>query len=77
MTFTKNMERIQEIVQMLDSGNLTLEESVELFKEGVELVKNCRTFLENTEQTIRILSEELEKDVFTTTPETEEADDER
>jgi len=77
MTFTKNMERIQEIVQMLDSSELTLEESIELFKEGVELVKKCRTFLENTEQTIRILSEELDKDVFTATPETEEIDDEK
>jgi len=64
MTFTENMERIQQIVQMLDSGDLTLEESIELFKEGVELVKSCKNFLENSEQIIRVLSEDMDNNLI-------------
>jgi len=64
MTFTENMERIQQIVQMLDSGDLTLEESIELFKEGVELVKSCKNFLENSEQIIRVLSEDMDDNLI-------------
>ncbi|MBO8153135.1 exodeoxyribonuclease VII small subunit [Thermovirga sp.] len=64
MTFTENMERIQQIVKMLDSGNLTLEESIELFKEGVELVKSCKNFLEKSEQIIKILSEDMDDNLI-------------
>lgn len=44
--FEKQMERLHEIVDMLERGDLPLEKSVILYKEGQNLAASCREQLE-------------------------------
>lgn len=41
VNFEKSLARLEEIVQALEQGDLALDKSLELFKEGVELSKFC------------------------------------
>lgn len=48
--FEASFERLEEIVERLDeSDDLTLDESLDLYEEGVELVERCRGRLEQAE----------------------------
>ncbi len=55
LTFEKGMERLEEIVQELEQGELPLERSLELFEEGMKLSGNCRKQLEEAENKVEIL----------------------
>lgn len=66
LTFEEEIERLEEIVSYLESGEFPLEKSLELFQEGVGLVKSCNSKLENIEHSVKILINEngemVEKD---------------
>jgi len=51
-TFEAMMERLQELVGRLETGNLTLEESIQAFEEGMALVRKCTGVLSQAEQRI-------------------------
>jgi len=51
-TFEAMMERLHELVGRLETGNLTLEESIQSFEEGMALVKKCTAVLSQAEQRI-------------------------
>ena len=58
MTFQQSMERLDEIVRLLEEGSRPLEESIELYEEGQVLAKQCETIL----ATARLKVEELGKE---------------
>ena len=62
MSFSDEMNDLQEIIVRLDSGQISLEESIELFERGVTLVNSCRKFLEEANQRVKLLSSD-EKDL--------------
>lgn len=49
MSFTQSMNRLQQIVSMLNNPNLELEEAMKLFKEGLELSRSCQIKLDDFE----------------------------
>jgi len=51
-SFEHNLSELERIVEQLESGDLELAESMERFKRGVELSKQCRTMLDAAQQTI-------------------------
>ncbi len=51
-TFENAIERLEEIVEMLESGEAPLDESLSLFEEGVKLVKMCNDKLEKAEASV-------------------------
>ena len=55
LTFEKAMDRLEEIVTLLESGDSPLDKSLSLFEEGVELVKLCNSQLEKAESSVRML----------------------
>lgn len=55
ITFEAAMQRLEEIVRLLESGNAPLDTSLALFEEGVGLVKLCNSKLDNAEQKVKIL----------------------
>ena len=57
ITFEQALTRLEEIVRMLESGSAPLDKSLELFEEGVGLVKMCNSRLDNVEQRIKVLSQ--------------------
>ena len=56
ITFEDAMKRIEEIVSMLENGNTSLDESIELFEEATKLCAFCNERLETAEQKIKSLS---------------------
>ena len=56
--FEARLERIEQIVDRLDQGELSLEESLSVFEEGVALSKQCWSELEAAEQRVEILVRE-------------------
>ena len=56
-TFETRMARLQEIVTAMESGELPLEQGVNLYREGMELSRVCREQLEKARNDIRIYTE--------------------
>lgn len=56
ITFEKALEELERIVEQLESGDLPLEKSLELFETGVKLSRSCRERLANAERRIELLS---------------------
>lgn len=56
MTFEEAVKRLEEIVKELESDELTLEASLALFEEGVNLSKTCQELLEGAEGAIEKLA---------------------
>ena len=57
--FEDAMKELEEIATELEKGNLSLEESINKFEEGMKLSKQCNEIIENAEKKITIL---LQKD---------------
>ncbi|MGB5326473.1 MAG: exodeoxyribonuclease VII small subunit [Pseudomonadales bacterium] len=55
--FESSIERLEEIVELLEEGELSLEDSLRHFEEGVALTRSCQAALADAEQKIRLLSE--------------------
>ena len=53
--FEEAFKRLDEIVTKLESGDLSLEESMTFFEEGITLPETCKTRLEAAEQKIQLL----------------------
>lgn len=61
LTYETAMERLEEIVAELDSGNLSLDESVKLFEESTKLAAYCNSCLEKAKLKITELSKAEEE----------------
>lgn len=48
-TFEENMSRLEKIVQSMERGDVSLEESLKLFQEGTALVRSCGKLLDDAE----------------------------
>lgn len=57
MTFEEALDKLNKIVSELESGNLTLEESLEKFKEGVTLSGECKKKLEEARLVVETIDE--------------------
>jgi exodeoxyribonuclease VII small subunit len=58
LTFEQAMARLETIVARLESGELTLDESLSLFEEGIGLARVCTLKLEEAEARTELLVEE-------------------
>ncbi|MBQ8869391.1 MAG: exodeoxyribonuclease VII small subunit [Oscillospiraceae bacterium] len=56
LTFEDAMKRIEEIVSVLENGNSSLDESLELFEEATKLCAFCNKRLETAEQKVKSLA---------------------
>jgi exodeoxyribonuclease VII small subunit len=57
LSFEEALERLEKIVQDLESGDLSLEESVKSFEKGIELSKLCKKKLESAEERVKKIVE--------------------
>lgn len=55
MNFEETMEKLEQIATTLEKGDLSLEESLVQFEEGMKLSKKCNEILENAQKKITIL----------------------
>jgi exodeoxyribonuclease VII small subunit len=54
-TFEGSLKRLEEIVTQLEGNKLDLEHSLQIFEEGVKLVRFCASRLDDAERRIEIL----------------------
>lgn len=62
INFEKSMERLEEIANELENDDLTLDESVKKFEEGMKISKDCKKLLDEAEKKITILIGDEEKE---------------
>ena len=55
MPFDEALRKLEEIVQRLEAGEISLEESIRLFEAGVQLSRICGGKLEEAERKIEML----------------------
>ena len=55
--FEEAFSSLENIVEKMESGELSLDESLAAFEEAIKLVKFCNSELEQAEQKVRILTE--------------------
>ncbi len=53
--FERSLARLEEIVRKLENTNLSLDEAMKMFEEGVALSRDCQKQLEQAEGRIEIL----------------------
>jgi exodeoxyribonuclease VII small subunit len=58
--FEESMKRLEEIVNSLETGDLSLEDSLKIFEEGMALVGTCSKKLEAAEKKVTLLVKEGE-----------------
>jgi len=54
-SFESAMKRLEQIVEELESGDLSLETALKKFEEGVQLSKFCTNKLDETEKKVQVL----------------------
>ena len=54
-SFEQNMQRLEQIVRTMERGDAPLEESLNLFQEGTELVRSCNELLENAQLQVKMI----------------------
>jgi exodeoxyribonuclease VII small subunit len=54
--FEDALQRLEQIVDQLEGGDLALDDSLKVFEEGVALARRCAKYLEEAEKRIEILT---------------------
>lgn len=55
-TFESSMMELEEVVAKLEAGDVTLDESLKLFEQGIKLAKSCQKKLDEAEKKVKILT---------------------
>ncbi len=57
MTFEASLEKLESIVSTMESGDISLEESLKAFEEGIKLTRHAQKSLTEAEQKVEVLLE--------------------
>ena len=60
--FETALAELEQVVADMESGKLTLEDSLAAYKRGAELLSFCRSRLDDAQQQVRVLEEGVLKD---------------
>lgn len=60
LSFEKALKKLESTVEALEDGQLSLDESLKLFEEGVQLARQCNRQLEDAQKKIEILTKDSE-----------------
>ena len=58
--FERSLDELEQLVQRMEKGDLTLDDSLQAYERGIALYRNCQTALEQAELRVRLLSDPLE-----------------
>lgn len=62
-SFEESLKRLEEISELLESDEITLEDSIELYEEGIKLSKKCYSILDKAELKVEQLNKEIEEEL--------------
>lgn len=57
VSFEHSLQELEALVKKMDSGELTLEESLQAFEKGIGLIRHCQSTLQGAEQKVQLLME--------------------
>lgn len=60
MTYKEASQELERIVRALESGDMELEESLESYTRGVQLIKSLRERLDHAEQQVKVLVRDVD-----------------
>lgn len=55
--YEKALNELEKLVEQMESGSLSLENSLKSFEKGIKLTRDCQTALKKAEQKVQILTE--------------------
>jgi exodeoxyribonuclease VII small subunit len=55
--FEEAMEELEKLVEQMERGDISLEESLKSFERGIKLTRTCQQALQEAEQKVQILLE--------------------
>ena len=58
--FERSLDALEQLVQRMEKGDLSLDDSLQAYERGIALYRNCQTALEQAELRVRLLSDPLE-----------------
>lgn len=56
--FENSLSQLETLVEKMEQGDLSLEEALQAFEEGVKLTKECQGILDQAEQKVQVLTEQ-------------------
>ncbi|MEX0943084.1 MAG: exodeoxyribonuclease VII small subunit [Pseudomonadales bacterium] len=56
--FEESLARLESLVEKMESGELSLEDSLKTFEEGIKLTRECQQALKDAEQKVKALVEQ-------------------
>ena len=56
--FEKALENLEQLVSSMESGELSLEDSLQAFEKGIKLTRECQAALKKAEQKVQVLINE-------------------
>ncbi|MBS3945646.1 MAG: exodeoxyribonuclease VII small subunit [Melioribacter sp.] len=59
-SFESSLQRLQEISDILEKGEIGLEDSIKLYEEGINLAKNCYSSLKEAELKVTEIKKQFE-----------------
>ena len=59
-SFEAHLQALQQLVDELESGSLTLEDSLERYQDGVKRLKTCYGMLKKAEEQVRVLVQDAD-----------------
>ena len=63
LSFESGLERLESLVEKMESGDATLEQSLAWFEEGMGLIKSCQNQLKHAEQKVQALIKNSEGEI--------------
>lgn len=60
--FEKALNELTALVEKLEKSNISLEDSLKAFEEGVKLTRQCQTALQEAEQKVKLLVGDADDD---------------
>jgi exodeoxyribonuclease VII small subunit len=61
LSFEQAIKKLTDIVSKIEDGQISLEQSLSQYEQGMELIKHCRSILQKAEKKIEEISKEKEK----------------
>ncbi len=52
--FEEALDQLEELVEDMENGDLTLEESLKAFEQGIKLTRECQSALSQAEQKVQL-----------------------
>jgi len=60
--FEKSLDELEQLVQRMEQGELSLDDSLKAYERGVALYRRCQTALEQAELKVRLLADPADPD---------------